>query len=94
MTGTVNVTETPPPSTTFTVKLAGMIVSTDPPQPGRTAYLQRYVKERFAWRRVAHVELDANGRGTFRLVSGRTRALVGSTYSPSSTPGGHHHHVM
>jgi hypothetical protein len=94
MTGTVNVIETPLPSATFTVKLAGMLVSTDPPQPGKTAYLQRYVKERFAWRRVTHVKLDANGRGTFRLVSGRTRALVGSTYSPSSTPGGHHHHVM
>jgi hypothetical protein len=92
MTGSVNVTEKPAPGAAFTVKLDGMLVATDPPQPGKVAYLQRYVKERFAWRRVTHVKLDANGRATFRLVSGRTRALVGSTYSPSSTPGGHHHH--
>jgi hypothetical protein len=94
MTGTVNVTEKPPANVAFTVKLDGMRVSTDPPQPGKLAYLQRYVKERFAWRKVTHVKLDANGRGTFRLVSGRTRALVDSTYSPSRTPRGHHHHVM
>jgi len=83
MTGVVNVVAPPPPSATLRVTLKGRRVSTDPPQPGKTAYLQRYVRERFAWRKVAHVKLDAHGRGTFRYVKGRTRALVGSTYSGS-----------
>jgi hypothetical protein len=95
MTGTVNVTAPPPPGSAFTVKLDGPRVSTDPPQPGRTAYLQRYVKERFAWRRVTHVRLDARGRGTFKHVPGKLRALVGSTYSAAgATPQSHAHHHM
>jgi len=95
MTGTVNVAAPPPPSAAFTVKLDGMIVTTDPPQAGKVAYLQRYVRERFMWRRVSHVKLDASGRGTFRHVRGRTRALVGSTYSAAgAAPQGHAHHHM
>jgi hypothetical protein len=93
MTGTITVQAPPPPSATLSVKLVGMTVTTDPPQPARIAYLQRYVKERFAWRNVTHVKLDANGRGTFRYVKGKTRALVGATYSAAGAiPQGHAHH--
>jgi len=91
MTGMITVRTPPPPSATITVKLVGSRVSTDPPQPGKVAYLQRYVRERFAWRRVTHVKLDGGGRGTFKYVRGRTRALVEATYSRSTTPMGHHH---
>jgi hypothetical protein len=95
MTGTVNVITAPGPGAGFTVKLDGMSVSTDPPQPGKVAYLQRYVRERFMWRRVTHVKLDANGRGTFKYVRGKIRALVGATYSAAgATPPGHAHHQM
>jgi len=95
MTGTITVAPRPElPPGTFLVKLTGSTVTTDPPQPGKTAYLQRYVKERFAWRRVTHVKLDAAGKGTFKYVKGRTRALVEATYSAAgATPMGHAHHM-
>jgi hypothetical protein len=79
MTGTVTVNEPSSEPLEFTVRLRGRRVTTDPAQPGKVAYLQRYAKKR--WRKVAHVTLDAGGRGTFKRVSGRTRARVGSTYS-------------
>jgi plastocyanin len=42
-------------------------VRTAPGRPGATALLETYSRERFAWRKVARVELDKRGRASFSL---------------------------
>jgi plastocyanin len=49
---------------------ARVVVRTRPPQPGLVASLQRYSRERFMWRRVAHARLDARGRARFAVRTG------------------------
>jgi hypothetical protein len=56
-----------------------VVVRTRPRQPGLVASLQRYSRERFMWRRVAHARLDARGRTSFIVRSrpgGRVRVLL------------------
>jgi plastocyanin len=51
-------------------------VRTDPAQPGLVAALQRYSRERYMWRRIAHVRLDRRGRASFRPRAARGRYRV------------------
>jgi plastocyanin len=45
-------------------------VSASPPRPGAPVVLQRYDRERFAWRDLTHGTLDARSRATFRIPMG------------------------
>ena len=56
-------------------------VGTVPAQPGMVAVLQRYSRERYMWRRIAHARLDRRGRARFvvRRRPGRVRVLVAHT---------------
>jgi plastocyanin len=55
-------------------------VRTDPAQPGLLAVLQRYSKERYMWRRVAHARLSRRGRADFTASGrGRVRVTIGRT---------------
>ena len=47
-----------------------------PARPGAHAVLQRYVRERFAWRTVTRSRLDAGSRASFPLPGGRGRFRV------------------
>jgi hypothetical protein len=56
-------------------------VRTSPARPGLVAVLQRYSRERYMWRRVAHVRLSRRGRAGFELAreDGRVRVTIGRT---------------
>ena len=45
-------------------------VSASPPRPGAPVVLQRYDRERFAWRDLTRGTLDAQSRATFRIPAG------------------------
>ena len=53
-------------------------VSASPARPGAPVVIQRYDRERFAWRDQAHGTLDARSRATFRIPAGipLVRAVV------------------
>jgi len=60
---------------------ARVVVRTRPRQPGLVASLQRYSRERFMWRRIAHARLDARGRARFAVRTGgggRVRVVLSS----------------
>jgi hypothetical protein len=54
-----------------------VVVRTRPRSSGLVASLQRYSRERFMWRRVAHTRLDARGRARFAVrTAGRVRVML------------------
>ena len=64
----------PPPATHgagegIALRLSGALlrIRTDQPRPGARAVVERWWRERFAWRAIGRVRLDAHGRGTLRL---------------------------
>ncbi|MBS1870583.1 MAG: cupredoxin family copper-binding protein [Actinobacteria bacterium] len=62
----------PPPSGAgqgIALRLAGGVlrVRTDPPRPHARAVVERWWRERFAWRVVGRLQLDAHGAGALRL---------------------------
>jgi plastocyanin len=59
------------------VRGARVSVRTVPAQPGLVAVLQRYSRERYMWRRVAHARVDRRGRADFRVrARGRFRVVL------------------
>jgi plastocyanin len=58
---------------------ARVVVRASPAQPGLWAALQRYSRERYMWRRIAHARLDRRGRARFSVRTargGRVRVLL------------------
>jgi plastocyanin len=50
---------------------ARVVVRASPAQPGLRASLQRYSRERYMWRRIAHARLDGHGRARFSVRTAR-----------------------
>ena len=65
-------------------------VSASPARPGAPVVLQRYDRERFAWRDLARGALNARSRATFRIPKGvpLVRAVVrgGKGWADAATP--------
>ena len=65
-------------------------VSASPARPGAPVVLQRYDRERFAWRNLARGTLDARSRATFRVPPGvpLVRAVVRGSkgWADAATP--------
>ncbi len=55
-----------------------VLASAAPSRAGARAVLQRYVRERFAWRTIARAQLDSSSKGSLRLPDrpGRFRVVV------------------
>jgi plastocyanin len=51
-------------------------VSASPKRPGARAVLQRYVRERFAWRTISRTRLDGSSKATLALPKGAGRFRV------------------